>query len=474
MARPRVAAGGGFAAIGYTLRKAREAGGIFRLYRRLRSRNACKTCALGMGGQRGGMVNELGHFPEVCKKSVQAQVGDMAGGISEEFFQKTSIEEMKALTSAQCERLGRLAFPVLAEEGDTHFRRTTWREALNRTADALRSASPEEVFFYSSGRASNEAAFLMQLVARAYGTANIHNCSYYCHQASGVALGHVYGSGTASVVLEDLDHCDLALVIGANPASNHPRLITKLIQLRRRGGQVIVINPLRELGLVRFRVPSDVRSLLFGTRIADLYLQPHVGSDIALLKALLKGLLEEGGVDVGYVHEFTSGWDVLARDLESASWDSLLAACGVPRTEVVKAIEMLRTASRGIFMWAMRLTHHQHGVDNVLALANLAMARGWLGRPGTGLLPIRGHSNVQGVGSVGVSPALKNAFAGRLKDLYGFELPREAGMDTFACMEAAHAGKIRTAVLLGATSIPATPTSPGRAGRSGRFRTRSR
>ena len=204
MARPRVAAGGGLAAVAYVLRKGREAGGLLRLYRRLRSHNACKTCALGMGGQQGGMVDEAGRFPEVCKKSVQAQAGDMAAPIAEPYFRATPIAALERLGSAELERLGRLAFPLVAADGDTHFRRVSWAEALDRAGAALRAAPPEEVFFYSSGRSSNEAAFLMQLAARAYGTANIHNCSFYCHNASSVALAQVYGSGTASVTLEDL------------------------------------------------------------------------------------------------------------------------------------------------------------------------------------------------------------------------------------------------------------------------------
>src|SRR5437762_2240890 len=297
MSTPRVRAGGGLAAVGYVLRKGREAGGIRKLYRRLRSRNACKTCAVGMGGLTGGMVNEAGHFPEVCKKSVQAQAGDMAAPIAEDWFRATRISAMEKLTSAELERLGRLGFPIMAGPGDTHFRRVAWAEALDRAGAALRAAHPDEVFFYSSGRSSNEAAFLMQLVARAYGTANIHNCSFYCHNASSVALGRVYGSGTASIALDDLGRADLVLVAGANPASNHPRLITQLVALRRRGGKVIVVNPLRELGLVRFRVPSDWRSMLFGSTVSDVYLQPHIGGDIALAKALLKGVIEAGAID---------------------------------------------------------------------------------------------------------------------------------------------------------------------------------
>jgi molybdopterin-dependent oxidoreductase alpha subunit len=457
MATPRVRAGGGLAAVAYVLRKGREAGGLLRLYRRLRSRNACKTCGLGMGGQRGGMVNEAGHFPEVCKKSVQAQAGDMAALIPEAYFRRTTLAQLERLTSAELERIGRLAFPVLAEDGGEHFRRISWAEALDRAGAGLRAAPPAEVFFYSSGRSSNEAAFLMQLVARAYGTANIHNCSFYCHNASSVALGQVYGSGTASVTLEDLSRADLALVAGANPASNHPRLVSALVQLRRRGGKVIVVNPLRELGLVRFRVPSDWRSMVFGSTVSDLYLQPHVGSDVALFKALLKGVVERGGLDHAFVADHTAGWKAVEADLAASPWPDLVASCGVPRVEVDQAVEVLCGARRGVFMWAMGLTHHGHGVDNVLALANLALGRGWLGRPGCGLLPIRGHSNVQGVGSCGVTPGLKEAFAAKLEELYGIRVVPGVGQDTYSSMIAAAEGRIRAAVLLGGNLFASNP-----------------
>jgi molybdopterin-dependent oxidoreductase alpha subunit len=457
MARPRVDAGGGFPAMLYVLRKGRQAGGLRKLYSRLRSRNVCKTCALGMGGQRGGMVDESGRFPSVCKKSVQAQASDMAGTLPEEFFGAHSLAELATFTSAQWERQGRLAFPVIAEPAATHFRRVGWHEALDRAGYALRAAPPREVFFYTSGRSSNEAAFLLQLVARAFGTPNIHNCSFYCHAASGVALARVYGSGTASVTLEDVRAADLAVVAGANPASNHPRLMTQLVELRRRGGKVLVINPMKELGLTRFRLPSDWRSLLGGSQVSDLYLQPNVGSDVALFKALLKGLLEAGGADSGFIAQHTAGFDLVEADLRGSSWDELLDACGVPRAQVDQAVGMLLQARRGIFMWAMGLTHHVHGVDNILALSNLALARGWLGRPGCGLLPIRGHSNVQGVGSVGVTPGLKRAFAAKLEELYGISIPATPGQDTYASMVAAAAGRVRAAVLLGGNLYASNP-----------------
>jgi molybdopterin-dependent oxidoreductase alpha subunit len=456
MAEPRLDAGGGFAALSYVLRKGRQAG-LLRLYRRLRSRNASKTCALGMGGTRGGMVDEAGRFPEVCKKSVQAMAGDLAPPIPEQRLGALDFDALGGLGSAGLQALGRLGFPLIAGPQDDRYRRASWDEAMDRAAGALRETSPERTFFYASGRSSNEAAFLLQLVARAYGAANIHNCSSYCHAASGVALSAVYGSGTASVVLEDLDHADVALVAGANPASNHPRLIPRLVGLRRRGGRVIVVNPLKELGLVRFRVPSDPRSLLAGSDVCDLYLQPHVGTDIALFRALLQGIVARGAVDRPFVDAHTVGWADVERQLAQVRRDDLLSICGVPAAQVEAAAGMLAEAPRGILAWAMGLTHHAHGTDNVLALANIALARGWLGKPGAGLLPIRGHSNVQGVGSVGVSPAVKAAFREKLESLYGIRVSRAAGRDTYASMQAAEAGDIDAAVLLGGNLYASNP-----------------
>ena len=457
MAEPLVSAGGGLPAIRYTLRKALESGNPLGLTRRLLSHNACKTCALGMGGQRGGATNEAGHFPEFCKKSVQAQAADMHGVITEELLARSPLDELRFRSSREFEAMGRLAFPIVAEDGDTHFRRIGWDEAITRTVTAFRAAEPGRTFFYGSGRSSNEAAFLFQLIARAYGTANIHNCSFYCHNASSVALADTYGSGTASVALDDIAQADFALVAGANPASNHPRLITQLIAMRRRGGRVLVVNPLRELGLTRFRVPSDARSLLFGSTVSDLYLQPHIGGDIALCKALLKGVIEVGALDRAFIADHTTGFDAVRAEVEATSWDTLVEASGVPRAQIDETVRMLAQARRGILMWAMGLTHHAHGVDNVSALANLALARGWLGRPGAGLLPLRGHSNVQGVGSVGVGPLLKGAFAEAIEAAYDIRVTRESGQDTYASMEAAARGGIDAVLLLGGNLFGSNP-----------------
>ena len=453
----RATAGGGLAAVWYTFERARDAGGLLKFVRRLRKQTACKTCALGMGGQLGGLRNERGSFPEVCKKSVQAQAADMQPAISERFFAQHPVADLERWSARELEAAGRLAFPVMWRRGYAHFQRVAWPDAYAIVAAALRSTRPERTFFYSSGRSSNEAAFLLQCFARVYGTNNVNNCSYYCHQASSVALQQAVGTATATVTLEDLERADLAVVIGANPASNHPRLITQLVNLRRRGGAVIVINPFKEVGLVRFRIPSDWRSLMFGSDVSDLYLQPHVGADIALLKAMLKGVLEGGHADRDFLGGHVEGWDVVEAEARSSSRAGLLAACGVSETDVDAAVRLLASSQRTVFCWAMGITQHAHGVDNVLAIVNLALSRGMVGKPGAGLLPIRGHSNVQGVGSMGVSPALKAEFVQRLQRLYGVSLPSAPGLHTLASVEAADRDEIDCAVLLGGNLFAATP-----------------
>lgn len=459
MGKIKVDAAGGFPAIKYTFKKAFEAGGLIKFFSKMASKNACKTCALGMGGQKGGMVNEAGHWPEFCKKSVQAQAADMTGVINEDFLSRTSVKHFKAMSARELENLGRIAFPMVLEEGTTHYKRISWDDAYQRIGETFSETDPDRTFFYASGRASNEAAFLLQLVVRAYGTNNINNCSYYCHQASGVALSKIYGSGTASVVLEDLEKCDLAIVVGANPASNHPRLITQLIELRNRGGQVIIINPLKELGLTRFRLPSKPMSLLLGSQVSDIYVQPKIGGDIALFKAILKRLIEQDAMDHDFIDNYTTDWESVKKDALDSDWDVLLEESGVDINTIERVSDVIAKSSAGIFMWAMGLTHHQNGVDNILALGNVALSQGWLGKPSTGLLPIRGHSNVQGVGSVGVVPQLKEAFKKNLERTLNIKVPDGGGMDTFTCMKAAENGAIDAAFLLGGNLYGSNPDS---------------
>ena len=453
-------AGGGFPAIFYVLRQARKAGGYRAMYRALRTPNACKTCALGMGGQKGGMVNESGHFPEVCKKSVQAMAADMQGAVSSQFLHATDFSQMAKMTPRQLEASGRLVQPLYAGPLDTNYRVIGWADAISKISTKIASTVPDETFFYVSGRSSNEAGFLIQLFSRVYGTNNVNNCSYYCHQASGVGLASVTGSGTATIVLEDLESLgagDVFFLIGANPASNHPRLMTTLADFKRRGGKVVVVNPLKETGLVRFKVPSRIRSLFFGTEIADLYVQPHIGGDIALLSGIAKRVLENDAVDHAFVQKHASGWAAFRSSIEAMSWDAIVAGSGVSR-EMINAVgDLYSKASGAVFAWAMGITHHANGVGNVQAIANLAMTRGMVGKPGSGLLPIRGHSNVQGIGSVGVTPGLKQAVLVALEDQLGVRVPDGAGLDTMACIEGAAAGTLRVGFNLGGNLFGSNP-----------------
>lgn len=467
--------GGGWQAIRYALRTARRAGGLWKFYRALRSRNACKTCALGMGGQRGGMVNEAGRFPEVCKKSMQAMAADMQGRIAPEFWQRYGFDALRSFTPRELEHMGRLSEPVYAGPNDSHYRPISWDAALTLCADRLKRTPPDRNFFYFSGRASIEAAFLWQLFARLYGTNNVNNCSYYCHQASGVALRDALGTATATVTLDDIRQCDLFFLIGANPASNHPRLMTMLADLRRRGGNVVVINPLREVGLVNFRIPSRIGSLLFGSPIAGLYLQPHIGGDIALLTGIAKALLEadqftdhpargtfpagqDGScVPLTWIGDHCWGFTQWFGFVRDVSWNTIERASGVSRADIDRCAALYQKSRGTIFAWTMGVTHHLHGADNVRAIVNLALLRAMVGRPGAGLLPIRGHSNVQGVGSVGVSPKLRHEIFERLQTHFGVTLPSTPGLDTAACIDAMHDRRLASGWCLGGNLFGATP-----------------
>jgi molybdopterin-dependent oxidoreductase alpha subunit len=423
----------------------------------MRSRNACKTCALGMGGQKGGMVNERGAFPEVCKKSLQAMAADMQGAISAEFFSTYSTAQMHAFSPRELEASGRLTQPLLCHQGEQYYRPTSWEDAFTHIIAKLKATSPAQTFWYFSGRSSNEAGFLLQVFARVYGTNNVNNCSYFCHQASGVGLNSVLGTGTATVLLEDVEHADCVFVIGGNPASNHPRLMSTLKHIRRRGGEVIVINPIVETGLVNFSVPSDPISLLFGTKIATLYVQPHIGGDLALLTGVAKRIQELGAHDESFLTSYCDHWPALSEKLRTTPWDEILAKSGVTHAQIDAIAQRYAQAKNVVFSWTMGITHHTYGVENVEAIANLALMRGMVGRPNAGLMPIRGHSNVQGMGSVGVTPKLKDVVLDRLQKHFGVTLPTTAGLDTLACVEAAARGELKVGFCLGGNLYGSNP-----------------
>ncbi len=450
--------GGGVKKVLYTLNTVRRMG-TMKAAKALSSNNACKACALGMGGQMGGMTNELGEFPSVCNKSVQAQSSDTQPGIPHEIFDHT-LADLQELDGRELEHLGRLDVPVFKGKGDNKYRSVTWDEAIDIAVSRLQGTEPDRSFFYSSGRSSNEAGFLFQLVARLYGTNNVTNCSYYCHQATSVALSETIGTGTSTIELEDLTGCDLIFVIGANPSSNHPRFIHKLAACRARGGHVIMINPAREPGLVKFAIPKSPKSMVRGgSDIASLFVQPTIGGDIAFFKGVAKALLERSAEAKGFIAEYTSGYEEFKRDVLEISWEEIAARSGVNRAEIEKVADLYASSKATVFAWGMGMTHHLHGVENIEYISNLALLRGMVGRPFAGLLPLRGHSNVQGIGTIGVKPVLPEDVIACMENKFGVSFPEKPGMDTMASMQAAADGNIDAAVIMGGNLFAANPNA---------------
>jgi len=450
--------GGGFKKILYTLNTVRRIG-VKQAAKALSAKNACKACGLGMGGQRGGMVNELNEFPSVCNKSVQAQSTDIQGPIPLPVFKHT-LTEFKELSAYEIEHLGRLANPIFKAKDSQTFTPLNWDEALQLIIDRFKASSPERSFFYASGRSSNEAAFVLQIMARLYGSNNINNCSYYCHQASGDGLAPTIGTATGTIELADLGECDLIFVLGANPASNHPRFIHQLKNCRERGGEVIVINPAKEAGLVKFAVPKSAKSILMGgNEIASAYLQPNIASDLAVFKGIAKSIIENQQHDITFINDHTHGFDAYLEDIQQSSWQLIESLSGLRREEIEDVAKRYAKSESSVFAWGMGITHHLCGVDNVEAIANLAMLRGMIGKPGAGLLPLRGHSNIQGVGSVGVKPALAEEVVKKIEQNLKVTLPTGKGMDTMACLLAAEKGEIDNALMLGGNLYAASPNS---------------
>lgn len=448
--------GGGPKKVLYTLNTVRRIG-LKESAKALSAKNTCKACGLGMGGQRGGMTNELDEFPSVCNKSIQAQSTDIQPPIPKEIFQH-SLKELKELSGHELEHLGRLNQPVYKAAGEDRYQILSWDEAFELAAARLRGTDPARSFFYSSGRSSNEAGFLLQLFARIYGTNNVNNCSYYCHQATGVGLNSTIGTGTSTVELSDLKGCDLFFLIGANPASNHPRLIHQLKALRERGGDVVVINPAREPGLVKFAVPKSAKSMLIGGHhIASYYLQPKIGSDIAVLKGIAKAVIERGAENREFIDEHCLGFEAFFADIDAISWAEICSETGLSQTDIESVAAAYALSKNTVFAWGMGITHHLHGCENVEYIANLALLRGMIGRPMTGLLPLRGHSNVQGIGTIGVKPVLANEVLEKLETELGVSAPESEGMDTLACLRQAEAGNMDAAIFMGGNLYAASP-----------------
>ncbi len=379
-----------------------------------------------------------------------------------EFFAAHTVDELWKWNDFDLENEGRLTHPMAYDRATDRYLPISWDEALARIATALRALpDPDMAEFYTSGRASNEAAFLYQLFAREYGTNNFPDCSNMCHEATSVGLPESIGVGKGTVTLEDFDHCDALFCIGHNPGTNHPRMLTTLREVSKRGAPIIVFNPLRERGLERFTSPQHPVEMLTlsSTPIASTYYLVKVGGDIALLKGMMKTVvaldaksLAEGGpgvLDREFIAKHTTGIDELLADLDATSWDEIEAASGLLRSDIEFAGNIYAKAKRVIINYGMGITQHRHGTGNVQQIANLLMLRGNIGRQGAGISPLRGHSNVQGDRTVGITEVPSDELLNAIARVFGFDPPRHKGHNAIEAVEAIRDGRSKALVCLG-------------------------
>jgi molybdopterin-dependent oxidoreductase alpha subunit len=362
---------------------------------------------------------------------------------------------------------GRLTEPMIKRPGSEHYEPIGWNDALGVLAQELKALdSPDEAVFYTSGRAGNEAAFVLQLFARAFGTNNLPDCSNMCHESSGFALSETLGTGKGTVSLDDLHHADLIFLVGQNPGSNHPRQLSALEEAKRGGGRIVAVNPLPEAGLRRFKNPQKTRGIVGrGTQIADRFLHIKPGGDLALFQALNRLLLEAEEARPGTVldHDFidahTVGFEEFARHARTVDWDDVRTATGLTREEIEKVRDEVLDSERVIVCWAMGITQHKHGVPTIREIVNFLMLRGNLGRAGTGACPVRGHSNVQGDRTMGIWERMPDSFLDALRQEFGFDPPRAHGLDSVNSIKAMREGRVKVFLALAGNFVRAAPDS---------------
>ena len=382
-----------------------------------------------------------------------------------EFFARWSVADLAEQSDHWLGKQGRITNPMVLHSGAPHYEKISWDEAFALLAGELNSLNhPDEAIFYTSGRTSNEAAFLYQLFVRQFGTNNLPDCSNMCHESSGSALGETVGAGKGTVTLEDFDLAQAIFVIGQNPGTNHPRMLTALQKAKQNGARLVHINPLPEVGMTRFKHPQDVLHWFGGgTALADLFLQVRINGDVALLKGIMKEVLaaEEhhpGEVlDQEFIANYTDGFAEFVESVKTAHWGDLLEQSGVSKAHIEDAAKIFIESERTIFCWAMGLTQHKNAVANIQEIVNLMLLRGQIGKPGAGLCPVRGHSNVQGDRTMGIWERPTDAFLDKLGAEFNFEPPRGHGHDTVRAIQAMHAGQAKVFFALGGNFLSATP-----------------
>ncbi|MFF8492862.1 FdhF/YdeP family oxidoreductase [Streptomyces albidoflavus] len=383
------------------------------------------------------------------------------------FFREHSIAELDAKSDYWLNQQGRLTEPMVKRPGATHYEPVGWDEAFGILADELRSlASPDEALFYTSGRLNNEAAFLLQLFARAYGTNNLPDCSNMCHESSGSALGETLGIGKGSVSLDDIHEADLVFVVGQNPGTNHPRMLSALEETKRNGGQVVAVNTLPEAGLMRFKHPQKARGVIGrGTEIADQFLHIRAGGDLALFQALNLLLLEAEDeapgtvLDHAFIASDTTGFEAFAEHARKTRWEDVLEATGLTREEIEEVHRRVLAGRKVIVCWAMGLTQQKHGVPSIREIVNFLLLRGSIGRPGAGVCPVRGHSNVQGDRTMGVWERMPPEFLDALGREFSFTPPAHHGLDAVDSIRAMRDGRASFFLGVAGNFVRATPDS---------------
>lgn len=382
------------------------------------------------------------------------------------FFARHDLQEMSTWSDYKLGKSGRITAPMYLAPGAMKYTPISWEDAFTRVAEGLKSAGDaNRNVFYTSGRTSNETAYLYQLLARLHGTNNLPDCSNMCHESSGVGLSETVGIGKGSVTLEDLYEAEVILVVGQNPGTNHPRMLSALQKNKQNGGTVVHINPLPEAGTLRFVDPqSPVEVLKGGTKLADHFLQVRVGGDAALFKLIMQRLLQleatvPTALDRTFIAQHTEGFDALVAALEQLDTDQALQDCGVPLAAIHQLADLLARKQKIIICWAMGITQHVHGVANVQEIVNLLLMKGSIGKPGAGTCPVRGHSNVQGDRTMGIWEKPKEPFLAALDERFNFTAPREHGYDVVSAIGAMEQGKVDVFMCMGGNFISATPDS---------------
>ncbi|MGD9958217.1 FdhF/YdeP family oxidoreductase [Nocardioides sp.] len=400
------------------------------------------------------------HTAEFCENGAKAVTEEATKRmIGRSFFAEHTVAELRGRTDYWLGQQGRLTEPMVLRAGGTHYEPISWADAYALIAGHLTALdSADQAVFYTSGKTSNEAAFAYQLFARAFGTNNLPDCSNMCHESTSVGLAEAIGIGKGSVSLADVENAELIVVAGQNPGTNHPRMLSALEKAKHNGVRIISVNPLQEAGLVRFKNPQKVSGWLGnGTGLADLHLPVRINGDLALFQGIAAHLLEWDALDHDFISRHTHGFEEYAAHLRTLDWAAVERSTGLPRAEIEKAAQLFRESSATVICWAMGITQHQNGVACVKEITNVALLQGNIGKPGAGLCPVRGHSNVQGDRTMGIWERVPGHFLDALRDEFGFEPPREHGLDTVAAIRALRDGAAKVFIAMGGNFVAAAP-----------------